>query len=56
MTEIQGKLILVRVSVRFKLARVRVIGNRLSLFNFIRNPCKLKAVFKADCPLFPLNQ
>ena len=29
MTEIQGKSILVRVSARFKLARVRVIGSRL---------------------------
>ena len=31
MTEIQGKSILVRVSARFKLARVRVIGIRLYL-------------------------
>ena len=54
MTEIQGKSILVRVSARFELARVRVIGSRLSLFKFIRSPCKLKAVFQADCPLFPL--
>ena len=29
MTEIQGKSILVRVSARFELARVRVIGSRL---------------------------
>ena len=29
MTEIQGKPILVRVSARFELARVRVIGSRL---------------------------
>ena len=29
MTEIQGKSILVRVSVRFELVRVRVIGSRL---------------------------
>ena len=29
MTEIQGKSILVRVSARFELVRVRVIGNRL---------------------------
>ena len=29
MTEIQGKSILVRVSARFDLARVRVIGSRL---------------------------
>ena len=32
MTEIQGKSILVRVSVRFELARVRVIGSRLYLY------------------------
>ena len=31
MTEIRGKSILVRVSARFKLARVRVIGSRLYL-------------------------
>ena len=31
MTEIQGKSILVRVSARFELARVRVIGSRLYL-------------------------
>ena len=31
MTEIQGKLILVRVSARFELTRVRVIGSRLYL-------------------------
>ena len=31
MTEIQGKSILVRVSARFKLARVRVIGSQLYL-------------------------
>ena len=35
MTEIQGKSILVRVSARLELARVRVIGSRLS--------CKLLA-------------
>ena len=29
MTEIQGKSILVRVSARFELARVRVIGSQL---------------------------
>ena len=29
MTEIQGKSILVRVSARFQLARVRVVGSRL---------------------------
>ena len=33
MTEIQGKSILVRVSVRFELARVRVIGSRLCIPN-----------------------
>ena len=32
MTEIQGKSILVRVSARFELARVRVIGSRLYFF------------------------
>ena len=31
MAEIQGKSILVRVSARFELARVRVIGSRLYL-------------------------
>ena len=31
MTEIQGKSILVRVSARFELARVRVIGSQLHL-------------------------
>ena len=30
MTEIQGKSILVRISARFELARVRVIGSQLS--------------------------
>ena len=33
MTEIQGKSILARVSARFELARVRVIGSRLYCFN-----------------------
>ena len=32
MTEIQGKLILVRVSARFELAKVRVIGIQLYSF------------------------
>ena len=31
MTEMQGKSILVRVSARFELARVRVVGSRLYL-------------------------
>ena len=33
MTEIQGKSILVRVSARFELARVRVIGSRMYMFH-----------------------
>ena len=32
MTEIQGKSILVRVSARFELARVRVIGSQLYFY------------------------
>ena len=32
MTEIQGKSILVRVSARFELVRVRVIGSQLYIF------------------------
>ena len=33
MTEIQGKSLLVRVSARFELARVRVIGSQLYVFS-----------------------
>ena len=35
MTEIQGKSILVRVSARFELARVRVIGSRLYILKYM---------------------
>ena len=35
MTEIQGKSILVRVSARFELARVQVIGSRLCILKYI---------------------
>ena len=35
MTEIQGKSILVRVSARFELARVRVTGSRLYLYELL---------------------
>ena len=35
MTEIQGKSILVRVSTRFELARVRVIGSRLYILQYM---------------------
>ena len=38
MTEIQGKSILVRVSARFKLARVQVIGSRLYITLFQKFP------------------
>ena len=43
MTEIQGKSILVRVSVRFELASVQVIGSRLYLYL-----AKLLSELKAD--------
>ena len=35
MTEIQGKSILVRVSARFELARVRIIGSRLYILKYM---------------------
>ena len=38
MTEIQGKSILVRVSARFELGRVRVIESRLYVHNDIGYP------------------
>ena len=37
MKEIKGKSILVRVSARFELARVRVIGSRLYFYSGIRS-------------------
>ena len=54
MTEIQGKSILVRVSARFELARVRVIGSRLyvshiSLFLAV----KMKGKFPSWRPFYP---
>ena len=46
MTEIQGKSILVRVSTRFELARVRVIGSRLYFYNIVRWSSMLKQFCK----------
>ena len=46
MTEIQGKSILVRVSARFELARVRVIGSQLYINIEVSLPRALKYASK----------
>ena len=51
MTEIKGKSILVRVSARFKLARVRVIGSRLYLFHFSTSTFLLSTTWVRTCLL-----
>ena len=53
MTEIQGKSILVRVSARFELARVRVIGSPLYLpfvCSVLYNVINITRVVIGRCP------
>ena len=49
MTEIQGKSILVRVSARFELARVRVIGSQLYISEFTQQDGGKKRTAKQLC-------
>ena len=48
MTEIQGKSILVRVSPRFKLAMVRVIGSQLYMVDMWKLSNGLNRTFLTD--------
>ena len=57
MTEIQGKSILVRVSARFELARVRVIGSQLNSSNLNdTNSARLTAAFMISVTPFKMDQ
>ena len=54
MTEIQEKSILVRVSARFELARVRVIGSRLYVSHIsLSLAVKMKGKFPSWRPFYP---
>ena len=57
MKEIQGKSIFVRLSARFELARVRVIGSRLYKFIFSWSiPCTSHKSFRESCGWYPVKQ
>ena len=54
MTEIQGKSILVRVSARFELARVRVIGSQLYYRSLLLSTRKVDYWTTSTSPHFKL--